>query len=98
MAGLVVNISAGSQQSTLIVSGKIESSSLGGSVLISTPQPIVGNVNEYPSRGRMVMTGANGSATQLRFVNAGSAPLMELDEQGDGTFEISAPAAWWDDL
>lgn len=98
LTGLVFNVSSGLQQETLTVSGKVESSSLGGSVLISTPEPIASNFNGDISSGRLVITGANGSATQLRFVNAGSAPLLELDEQGDGTFEISAPAAWWDDL
>jgi hypothetical protein len=77
-----------------IVNGGFSSTVIGGSVTVSTPQAIrhvVGNV--YPSSGRVLVVGAGG--TQLRItVLSTSQVQLELDADGNGSFEASSVVAW----
>lgn len=73
--------------------GPVASTAAGGFVRLATPQPLLQFASEdYPHAGRMIVTGLRGQlrATVLSETNV----QLELDENGDGTFESSTTIAW----
>jgi hypothetical protein len=84
--------SSGSVSVTL--SGTVTAQSIGGSITISTPQPLVENASDpYPSSGQVVVTGASGSSVRATVLDDTQVKL-ELDANGDGTYESSSTIAW----
>jgi hypothetical protein len=84
--------SAGGVSVTL--SGTMTAQSLAGSITISTPQPIVeGAGDPYPSSGQVIITGASGSTVRATVLDDTQVRL-ELDANGDGTYESTSTVAW----
>lgn len=64
------------------------------SVRIETASPFVTTVNSaFPSSGQLLITGASGSKLRLSAQNAAQV-LLELDADGDGSFETRSTKAW----
>jgi hypothetical protein len=84
----------GSKSSTS-VSGVFASSAFEArSVTLSTVSPFVALPDDaYPSSGQMLATGLAGSKVSLTALNA-TTVLLELDANGDGTYESSVSRAW----
>lgn len=81
--------------STSSTSATVSSSKLGDkSVRIETPTPFETAVNaQFPSSGQMLISGANGSKLRLSAQNA-TQVLLELDGDGDGSYETRSTKAW----
>ncbi|HEX6362550.1 MAG TPA: hypothetical protein VFZ93_06335 [Albitalea sp.] len=80
--------------SALSVDGTFEASSIGGRVAVATAQPMTWRgADLHPSSGQMVVTGAGGSRVRMTAVDA-SLVQLELDANGDGTYEGSTVIAW----
>jgi len=76
------------------LSGTMSAQSLGGSITISTPQPLVQlSTDNYPSAGQVIVTGATGSAVRATVLD-NTQVRVELDANGDGTYESTATVAW----
>ncbi|SUS06364.1 conserved exported hypothetical protein [uncultured Defluviicoccus sp.] len=84
----------GTQATTFTLDGSFSSQSLGGRITVSTPRAMTQvPTDDYPASGQIVATGAGGS--QLRITVLDAAQLrLELDANGDGTFEASQAVAW----
>lgn len=94
-------------RSTLAFDFRYESEAFGGSIRVSTPEPLLAYLNTYPEQGRLLVSGAAGSVVTLRpnFTLGSSRYLIDLDLTGDGIVDASAQAewdqvipgfAWWD--
>jgi len=88
-----------SQTYSYIVSGNVVSGALGGDVDFSTPQAFTGVVGEYPSTGRMNLTGGANSTARLAEEGAAAsdnaAVFAAVDANGDGAADASdAQLAW----
>lgn len=85
----------GRQRSTTSVSGGLSSTGVaGGLVTLSTVQPLVQFDSDlYASSGQLVATGAGGSRLRIT-VQSASTVLLELDANGDGSYETSTPRTW----
>jgi hypothetical protein len=82
---------------TVQISGAVSSNRLaGGTIVISTPVPLKAYESDpYPREGQIVVTGAANS--KLRLTAVSTAVLrIELDANGDGTFESSVDRPWGD--
>jgi hypothetical protein len=81
------------------MSGRIDSDVLGGEFQFATPQPFTGVIGEYPSAGRLVVSGSGNSAARLS--EEGSALtnpntlLAAVDSNGDGTDDTVEPELQW---
>jgi len=76
------------------LSGTMSAQSLGGSITISTPQALVQlSTDNYPSAGQVIVTGATGSAVRATVLD-NTQVRVELDANGDGTYESTATVAW----
>lgn len=76
------------------LSGTMSAQSLGGSITISTPQPLVQlSTDNYPSAGQVIVTGATGSAVRATVLD-NTQVRVELDANGDGTYESTSTVAW----
>lgn len=83
--------SAGRSTSTL--TGVMESLSAGGSCAVSTLTPIeLYDSDSYPRAGAVEMRGRTG-IMNLRVLSTEQV-LVELDANGDGSFESSTPKTW----
>ena len=94
-------------RSALAFDFRYDSEALGGSIRVSTPEPLLAYLNTYPEQGRLRVSGAAGSVVTLRpnFTLGSSRFLIDLDETGDGIVDASAQSewdqvipgfAWWD--
>jgi len=95
-AGLTVTSALADDGSfgSVSVAGTVTSSLLGGPVTIATPVALSGpGADAYPSTGQMLITGASGSKVRLTVLDNTQVKL-ELDADGDGTFESSSTVAW----
>ncbi|MCV2371160.1 hypothetical protein [Roseateles oligotrophus] len=100
MTGFVISISTTTQangQSTdsAIFRGTFSSTALEGKTLsIDTPIALTmpSNLN-YPTAGKLVIKGANNSVVQMT-VQPNGRVLIELDADGNGSFETSVNKAW----
>lgn len=79
------------------VAGTLSSTALGAmSVTISTVSPLVtAEGDPYPSSGQILVSGAGNSKARLTVQNASSV-LIELDADGNGSYEVSKVVAWSD--
>lgn len=76
------------------LSGTMTAQSLGGSITISTPQPLVeGASDNYPGAGQVVVTGASGSTVRATVLD-NTQVRLELDANGDGSYESTSTVAW----
>ena len=76
------------------LSGTLSAQSLGGSITISTPQALVQlSSDNYPSAGQVIVTGASGSAVRATVLDK-TQVQVDLDANGDGTYESTATVAW----
>ena len=79
---------------TVSLSGTMTAQSLGGSITISTPQALVQlSSDTYPSAGQVIVTGASGSAVRVTVLD-NTQVKVDLDANGDGTYESTATVAW----
>lgn len=80
--------------STETLQGNVSDVDFGGRVTYSTTVPFVTeDVDDYPSTGILVITGTSGSTLRLIALNNVDARI-ELDENGDGTFESVEELPW----
>lgn len=88
-------LSAGRLRTSSNVSGTVGSSALaGGTVTLATLQPLVQfDTDAYPSSGQITATGAAGSQMRLT-VQSTTNVLLELDANGDGSFESNVVKTW----
>lgn len=88
-------LSGGSLRTSTTVTGTLASSALAsGTVEVSTPQPLVTlGTSIYPSSGQLLAVGASGSKVRIT-AQSSTTVLLELDANGDGTYETSVTRAW----
>jgi len=80
-------------RSTSTLTGVMESAKAGGSFAVSTMTPIeLYDTDSYPRVGEVTMRGRTG-VMNLRVLSTEQV-LVELDANGDGTFESSTPRTW----
>lgn len=95
-AGMTITTSqiGGNAQTSLTLAGSFTASSIGGRVTIATPVPLVEDpADAYPSAGAVRITGASGS-TVLATVLSATQVQLQLDANGDGSFESTSTVAW----
>ena len=86
--------STSDDQSSVTLDGSFSAASIDGSVTVATVQPIVQLAGDsYPSSGAMRVTGASNSALLLTVLSATQVQL-QLDANGDGTYESTSDASW----
>lgn len=85
-------------RSSVTMAYRYDSEAFGGSLTISTPEPLLAYLNTYPDAGRIVVSGAGGSKLVLtpNFVTASSQYSAALDSNGDGVSESTGTLAWSD--
>lgn len=82
-------------RTTTTASGLVESGAAAGNVQLSTPQPFVQyDVDAYPRSGQFVAAGRTGVLRAT--VQSVAQVLVELDADGNGSFEASKTVAWSD--
>ena len=81
------------------VSGNVSSTALGGQVDFSTPTAFTGVIGEYPSSGRLSVSGNANSGARLSEEGAAAADpaivFAAVDTNGDGTIDASEPQLAW---
>lgn len=89
------SLSAGRLRTSITTSGTVGSTTLaGGTVTLATVQPLVQfDTDPYPSSGQVTATGAAGSQMRLT-VQSTTNVLLELDANGDGTYESNVVKTW----
>ncbi len=75
------------------VLGRLDSSTLGGSVDYETPTDIEAVGDDDPHVGEILITGADGSTVRIVIVDNSSIQL-EIDENGDGTVDAFIDTTW----
>jgi len=81
-------------QSDVTLNGSFTASSIGGRILVATVLPLRQLGTEInPSSGQVIVTGAAGTHLRVTALSATSVQL-ELDANGDGTYERSGVFAW----
>lgn len=79
---------------TARVNGTLSANSLGGAVTLATPTAFMRYaVDPYPRAGQLRVTGAGGSLLQITALST-TTVRVELDANGDGTFEQSRELPW----
>jgi len=90
----VGSLISGVASSTVTFSGNMSSSALNLSVDLTTTTPFVqSNSESYPHSGVLLATGAKGSKLRITALS-NSQVQLELDENGDGTYEKTTPLSW----
>lgn len=92
---LVVTTTDGAvTQTDVTLNGSFTASSIGGRVVVATVVPLRQlGTDADPSSGQVVVTGASGTHLRVAVLSATSVQL-ELDANGDGTYEGSGVFAW----
>ena len=81
---------------TLTVNGAISATSIGGTIVISTPVTIKQfDIDPFPREGQLQVRGANNGLLVLTVLST-STVRVQLDANGDGTFEVNKDVAWVD--
>jgi len=81
-------------QTEVTLNGSFTASSIGGRVQVTTMQPLRQlGTDIYPSSGQVVVTGSASTHLRVTALNATQVQL-ELDANGDGTYEGSGVFAW----
>ncbi|MCU0952619.1 MAG: hypothetical protein MUC68_16595 [Burkholderiaceae bacterium] len=79
---------------TARVNGTLSANSLGGAVTLATPTAFARYaVDPYPRAGQLLVTGAGGSRLQITALST-DIVRIELDANGDGSFEQSRELPW----
>lgn len=73
--------------------GTLYRSDLGGSVDYETTTDFTGTADGPPGAGAMLVTGASPARMRIVALNSTDV-LLELDEDGDGTFETAINTTW----
>lgn len=74
-------------------SGILMSSALAGTVSWSTPEPFTGLVDAPPEAGVLVIRGGHNASVRLTATGGGDVRI-EVDEDGDGTYESTTYTTW----
>lgn len=85
----------GTLRTTVSITGTLASSGFGNrQVTLTTPQPlmIVGS-DPYPRSGQLLARGSGNSAVRITVLNATQVRL-ELDADGDGSYETQVTKSW----
>jgi hypothetical protein len=84
------------------LSGNVDSAGLGGQFDFTTPVPFTGVIGEYPSAGRLELTGNANSSARLSeegvAANDNAAVFVAVDSNGDGTADASDPQLAWSSI
>lgn len=85
----------GAVSASTTISGTVTSSALAQkSITLSTPTAFKRTLPAaYPASGQLLISGANGSKARITAQSA-SQVLLEVDANGDGSFETSTTKAW----
>jgi len=87
------------QTYTYVTSGNAISSALGGEVTFATALPFTGVLGEYPSSGRLTVTGTASSSARLSEEGTAAgdiaAVFAAVDANGDGVVDASNAALAW---
>jgi hypothetical protein len=76
------------------MTGTLTANSLGGSISIATPQALTETADDnYPSSGEIIITGASNSAVRATVLD-NTQVKIELDANGDGSYEATANVTW----
>lgn len=88
-------LSGGRQRTSTSTSGTVGSNTLaGGTITLATVQPLVQFEGDlYPSSGQITATGAARSQVRMT-VQTATTVLLELDADGNGSFEASVVKPW----
>jgi hypothetical protein len=79
---------------TVTINGSFSATSIGGRVTVSTLQPIRQLATDpFPSSGQVLVTGANNSRLRITVIS-NTQVRLELDADGDGTFESNNVVTW----
>ncbi|MDH3560182.1 MAG: hypothetical protein OEN52_04420 [Gammaproteobacteria bacterium] len=78
---------------SLDMSGELDSSALGGSVMFNSTTTFAGFGEGYPGAGVLLITGADGSQCRLRTIDAVNVEI-DVDADGDGVFETTINDTW----
>jgi hypothetical protein len=94
-SGFVITTDEASSGSVSVsLAGTMSAQSVGGSITIATPQPLVeASSDTYPSSGQVILTGASGSAVRATVLD-NTQVKIELDANGDGTYESTSIVTW----
>jgi hypothetical protein len=85
---------ASTADTSLRMDGGFSSSRLGGDLTLTTVQPLVEHMNDTnPSSGQVRAVGANNGAVLMTVLNATQVQL-QLDADGDGSYEGSTTMNW----
>jgi len=79
------------------MSGKQDSTAIGGSVMFETTTAFSGFESGNPEAGVLLITGANDSQCRLTVIDLLSVKI-EVDADGDGDFETTIDGLSWDSL
>jgi hypothetical protein len=86
------------QTYSLTLSGKVVSGVLGGEIDLATPEPFRGVIGEYPSAGRLSITGNANSMVELSeegtAATDAAAVQASVDGNGDGATDASSNMNW----
>ncbi len=84
------------------ISGNATSGALGGRIQFTTPQAFTGVIGEYPSAGRLAVTGNASSTAQLSeegaAANDNALIFAAVDANGDGVLDASSSTLPWASL
>jgi hypothetical protein len=78
---------------TVSTTGAVESSRLGGTVSWTTQATFVGVGHGWPSQGVLLIEGAGESTIRLTAIDSSTAQI-EIDADGNGTFETTFTRPW----
>ena len=79
---------------TARIDGTLSTLQLGGVVTVATVTPFVRySIDPYPRAGQLTATGANGSRVRVTAVSV-TTVRVELDANGDGSYEQSRELPW----
>jgi hypothetical protein len=81
---------------TLTVNGAISATSIGGTIVITTPMTIKQyDIDPFPREGQVQVRGVNNGLLVLTVLST-SQVQVQLDADADGTFELSKVVNWVD--
>ncbi len=93
-SGMTFATSATADTISESLDGSFTASSIGGRVTVSTQSPLTSSLDsDYPSAGVVKIVGASGSTVLATVLDATQVQL-QLDANGDGTYESTTDVPW----